>query len=193
MDNQQSIETRFARFYGASFENFVTDMSGVQDAYLQAKQYADEPIGWLVLTGPIGCGKTHLLVSIAKTCLEKGFKVLIYSVSELLDYLRSISSTEQNFNEVFDQIKEVDVLVLDDYDSELSTLWARAKLFQLLNHRYNKNLSTVIASSNTDLENIDPRTYSRLNEKSLVTLVKMEGVRDYRLHGADLDEEDEEL
>ncbi len=189
MDNKQSIDTRFARFYGASFENFVTDQEGVQEAYQQAKQYADEPIGWLVLTGPIGCGKTHLIVSIAKKCLETGFTVLIYPVSELLDYLRSVSSTEQNFNDVFDQIKEVDVLVLDDFDQHQSTMWARAKLFQLLNHRYNKNLSTVIASSNTDLKSIDPRTYSRLNEKSLVTIIKMENVRDYRLYDADQDEE----
>jgi DNA replication protein DnaC len=184
MDNKQSLETRFARFSVASFESFETDQSGVQDAYLQAKQYADEPTGWLVLTGPIGCGKTHLLVSIAKKCLERGLQVLVYPVSELLDYLRSVSLSEQNFNEVFDQIKDVDVLVLDDYD-EPGTMWARAKLFQLLNHRYNENLSTVIASSNVDLESIDPRTYSRLNEKSLVTIVKMENVRDYRLYGID--------
>lgn len=179
---KQSLDTEFARFYGASFESFVTEIPGVLSGYYFAKHYAEEPIGWLVLTGPYGCGKTHLLISIVKKCLETGYTAAIYSVPELL---------LEKSAEIFEKIKDVDILALDDYGSEPVTAWAKTRMFQLLNYRFNKNLSTVIASNNIYLEGIDPRVYSRLRDQNLVHVVEMEGVRDFRINGADL--EDEEL
>ncbi len=53
------------------------------------------------------------------------------------------------------------LLILDDLGAHNSTPWAQEKLFQILNHRYNGRLPTVI-TANQRLEELDPRIASRL-------------------------------
>lgn len=181
------------RYRDAHFGNFYRFAPDVRTAFKQAKAFADCPTGWLVLTGPYGCGKTHLAVAIAKQRVEAGDAVLVQTVPDLLDQLRSAFSpkVEESFTDTFEEMRQVDLLVLDDYGAENSTTWAMEKLFQILNYRYNKNLPTVITSNNIHLDGIDPRVYSRMMDKNLVCLVKMEQARDYRIHG-DAQEGEEE-
>jgi DNA replication protein DnaC len=61
-------------------------------------------------------------------------------------------------------------LILDDLGAHASTPWAQEKLFQLLNHRYNAQLPTVI-TTNQRLEELDPRLRSRLQDVGLVNHV----------------------
>ncbi len=174
-----------SRFKKATFETFKKDAPDVGYAFRHAKQFAARPDGWLVLTGPCGCGKTHLAVAIAKERVQAGDTVLIATVPDLLDMLRSAysPSVEQSFEERFTQMKEADVLFLDDYGAEQGTGWAVEKMFQLFNYRYTRELPTVVTSNNIHLEGIDQRVYSRLHDRDLVTLVKMEQAHDYRSRG----------
>jgi DNA replication protein DnaC len=173
------------RFATASFETFHDQVPGVREAKRQAIAYASDPSGWLVLLGPYGCGKTHLAVSVARSRVEAGDTVLIQTVPDLLDHLRAAfePSARQSYDERFEQMKRVDLLVLDDYGAQNETHWATEKLFQLLNHRYNGGLATVITSNNIALQGVDPRICSRLHDRELVTIVRMEEARDYRIYG----------
>lgn len=120
--------------------------------------------------------------------------MLVLPVPDLLDHLRSAFSPEagQSYDARFEQMKRVDLLVLDDYGAQNDTLWATEKLFQLLNHRYNSGAATVITSNNMELDGIDPRVISRLCDRELVTLVRMEQARDYRVYGESEEEEEQE-
>lgn len=190
--NQSGI-LGLSRYQDARFDTFHLQTIGVRRAYKQARDFAECPAGWLALTGPYGCGKTHLAVAIAKQRVAEGDTVVVQTVPDLLDQLRAAFSPkiEESFNEKFEEMRNVDLLVLDDYGSENSTTWAMEKLFQILNYRYNKSLPTVITSNNIHLSGIDPRVYSRLMDKNLVCLVKMEEARDYRIHGDNQDEDEE--
>ena len=172
------------RFAAASFENFCDQVEGVREAKRQAITYASRPSGWLVLLGPYGCGKTHLAVSVARYRVEAGDIVLVQTVPDLLDHLRSAFSphTGQSYDERFEQMRSVDLLVLDDYGTQNDTDWATEKLFQLLNHRYNGEKALVITSNNMNLDGIDPRICSRLYDRELATIVRMEDTRDYRVY-----------
>jgi DNA replication protein DnaC len=173
------------RYARASFENFHDQVPGVREAKRLAITYADHPSGWLVLLGRWGCGKTHLAVAVGRSRVEAGDTVLIQAVPDLLDHLRSAFSPRagQSYDERFEQMKSVDLLVLDDYGAQHDTDWATEKLFQLLNHRYNGSLPTVITSNNMALVGVDPRICSRLSDRELVTIVRMEEARDYRVYG----------
>ncbi len=178
---QSKIE-QLAAFQEETFDSFLFWLPGVRQAYELAKQFAETPVGWLVLAGNNGCGKTHLAVAIAKRCLEDGHTVLFAVVPDLLDQLRSAFApmAEETFDEEFAKMREVEVLILDDLGSEQSTGWAIEKLFQLLNYRYNARLATVFTTNKMNLEGIAPRLRSRLSDRRLVRTVTLVDAQDFR-------------
>ncbi len=130
--------------------------------YKAAQQFAQNPSGWLVLIGPSGCGKTHLAAAIANRCLRQGISVFFVVVADLLDHLRATFSpgSEVTYDELFDRVRNAPLLVLDDLGTYSSTPWAEEKLFQILNHRFNGRLPTVVTT--ISLENLDERLKTRL-------------------------------
>ena len=183
LENLSGIMHHGGRYAQADFEHFNKKAPGVKMAYRTALGYASDPDGWLVLVGPFGCGKTHLAVAIAKELLKQGKTVLVQTVPDLLDNLRTTFDPRAemlSFNDLFDHMKTADLLVLDDYGAENTTPWAVEKLFQILNYRYNMALATVITTNNIGLVGIDPRIKSRLNDQGLVTVVEMLDAQDYR-------------
>jgi DNA replication protein DnaC len=61
------------------------------------------------------------------------------------------------------------LLILDDLGTEAMTPWAREKLYQLFNYRYNAELPTVITSSKK-VDDIDPRIRTRMLDQRLCTI-----------------------
>ena len=116
------------------------------DSLSQAASFAEDPEGWLVLTGPSGSGKTHLAAAVANRCIERQQTAFFIVVADLLDHLRAAysPSSEIAYDDLFDQVRNVPVLVLDDLGAHSSTSWAQEKLFQVINHRYNNSLPTVV-------------------------------------------------
>lgn len=166
------------------FDRFEDSHASASKAFGQAREYADTLSGWLLLSGSVGSGKTHLAASIANEAIaEKRVKTMFMIVPDLLDYLREAFNpkSEVTYDERFETIRSVPLLVLDDLGTENATTWAREKLFQIINHRYNAQLPTVI-TTNQELESIEERIRSRISDVSLVKHVRMEAP-DYRRRG----------
>lgn len=140
-------------------------------AYRLAEEYAANPKGWLVLMGPYGCGKTHLAAAIANANRQLGRDVLFITVPDLLDHLRATyaPNSQTSYDKRFNQIKTASLLILDDLGTEAATSWAREKLYQLINYRYNAQLPTVITTSH-ELEDLDPRLVARMRDQRLSRL-----------------------
>jgi len=143
--------------------------------YQAARAFAENPQGWLVLQGVIGCGKTHLACAIANHCLNSGRPVFYIGAADLLDHLRSAfsPSSDTNYDELFEQVKNVPLLVLDDLATATATAWAREKLEQLLNHRFNARLATVI-TTDTPLDKVDDRLRGRLVSADFCRVLNLE-------------------
>ena len=140
-------------------------------AVREARSFAERPSGWLVLSGPYGCGKTHLAAAIANHQLTVGRATPMFVVvPDLLDHLRATFSPASGttLDRVFEQVKSTPLLVLDDLGTESATPWAREKLFQLLNHRYAARLATVVTTTAT-INEIDPRLQSRMMDTTRCT------------------------
>jgi DNA replication protein DnaC len=180
-------------FSAMTFENFnYTGRIGMADnqiaslgyTFNQAQHFAQNLKGWLLLMGGYGCGKTHIAAAIANFAVNLGVPTLFLTVPDLLDWLRfSFDSTEANFEQRFDEIRNIALLVLDDLGTQNTTPWAQEKLFQIINHRYVAKLPMVI-TTNLDLDEIDGRVRSRLKDPELVTSVRI-SAPDYRSPAVD--------
>lgn len=179
---------RLGDYAGKTFDNFSSKgRMGLGDeqeksltvARSHSEQFAHDLKGWLLFCGGYGCGKTHLAAAIANHAAGLGISTLFLTVPDLLDTLRaSYGSDEDPYAERFEEIRNVGLLVLDNLWTQNATSWAQEKLFQLFDHRYVKKLPTVI-TTDMDLEELDGRIRSRLQDPELVTVLKI-NAPDYR-------------
>jgi DNA replication protein DnaC len=168
-------------FRDKTFETFDAALPGLHEPYDIARNYAEDPMGWLVFRGNYGCGKTHLAAAIANVAEQNGIPVVFGIVPDLLDHLRATfaPTSDTPYDALFDKLREVQLLVLDDFGAENSTAWATEKLFQLINYRYNYRMPTVITTNHKLLAHMDERIRSRLSDLGLVRHVVIEAA-DYR-------------
>ena len=141
-----------------------------------ADQYPDVPCRNMLLTGKSGLGKTFLLRAVAERLIERDVNVLIISAYKLLEIVRkAYFSNEENAGE----ISEIEVLMIDDLGSEpLMQNVTVEQLFNLLNERQNRGLSTVISTNLTMPElqgRYTERVASRLRDKNNWKVITLEG------------------
>jgi|SRR6188508_2358455 DNA replication protein DnaC len=107
----------------------------------------------LLLTGPVGVGKTHLAVSILKGLTERGgFSCLFYEFGSLLKEIQDSynSSTHTSELGVLSPVLNVDVLVLDELGASKPTDWVRDTMAHIINTRYNDRKHTIFTTNYLD-------------------------------------------
>jgi DNA replication protein DnaC len=144
--------------------------TSLREAYEKARGFAENPQDWLLFTGTYGCGKTHLAAAIANYRVAEGYPALFVVVPDLLDHLRATFNPRStiSFDKRFEEVRRTPLLILDDLGTESATPWAREKLYQIFDYRYNARSPTVITTT-SHVEEIDPRLATRMLDVSLCT------------------------
>lgn len=166
-----------------SFDNFdsrrserLSDAAAMQlaRAYAESLNFAQDPAGWLVLAGPSGIGKTHLAAAIGNYRRQRMENPVFITASDLLDHLRATFSPTSvtTYDAVFDQVRGAPLLILNYLDTMNATPWAREKMYQILNYRYQAQLPTVITLLKP-VRDVDPNIRSRLVDANFCTVVQM--------------------
>ena len=141
-----------------------------------AEKYPDVECRDLMLCGKSGLGKTFLLHAMADRLLRRDVDVLILSAYRLLEILRKAYFSNE---ESAEELTGVQVLMIDDLGSEpLMQNVTVEQLFNLINERQNRGLSTVI-STNLDMNEFrnryTERIASRIRDKRYCKVITMEG------------------
>ena len=149
-----------------------------------ANEYPESEYRDLLLTGSTGLGKTFLLRAMAERLIERDVNVLIISAYKMLEILRK--SYFENDNSA-SELLDAEVLMIDDLGSEpLMQNVTVEQLFNLLNERQNKGLSTVI-STNLEMskfrERYTERIASRLRDSRSCKVISLIG-KDIRTGGS---------
>ncbi len=169
----------------AHFDNYKPINANLLEAKQTIQKYAanfntDNPQS-LLLQGNFGIGKSHLAMSVVREVKKKGYTALFIDVTELITAYRDTYNKNSRVKEKeLDQlIKDVDLLVIDDYGTSL-TPYGISKMFSVANLRTGKN--NVITTNNEAEELASTKDmakiFSRLMKNTKV--IKMYGA-DYRL------------
>ena len=103
----------------------------------------------LLLIGTTGTGKTHISTAIAKEVISQGFDVLYDSTQNILDDFETdkFRSGYNRTESLSEKYIECDLLIIDDLGAEFVTQFSVSALYNLINTRQNKGLSTIISTN----------------------------------------------
>ncbi|GIX45634.1 MAG: AAA family ATPase [Candidatus Hydrogenedentota bacterium] len=165
------------RFLNKSLDNFQAVTAEHKHIVTFAKQFLktfrsvapDQPAKGLLLMGREGCGKTHIAVAILREIIRKGYSGLYWNVPELFLELRRTMNEQSDETEadLFDEAREVDLLVLDDLGAEKTSEYVTDRLYVLINGRYEYDKATLVTTNRSLKElqqQVGPRIVSRLCE-----------------------------
>ena len=123
-----------------------------------ATEYRRDHAKGMVITGPIGIGKTWLLVAAGKILASRGFSVRYAEFCQLLGDLKAGFAEGEAESSVLEPLLDVDVLILDEVGMGRNTDWERTIIDNLVSGRYNRN-KTILAATNFLLQD-KPATHA---------------------------------
>lgn len=123
----------------------------------------------LVLHGPVGRGKTHLLVGITrKMVFDHGAIVRFVEFSRLLGQLKEAYSRGEGDTQLLTELAEVPILAIDELGKGRLTDWELAIIDEIISRRYNAMRCTLATT------NYEPKPATGIRE---VNLAMTEGSR----------------
>ena len=181
---RQSFDNFDLDWYKDDEENYKKMRANLKAARAFADEFSDHSRN-LLITGGTGTGKTHITTAIAKVVISKGHSVIYDSFENIL-----ADFEEDRFGGRYPQKEqrspkytECDLLIIDDLGTELTNQFSSSCLYNIVNARQNKGLSTIITTNLTPQklsDRYDGRIYSRIcGNESRVLLF---GGRNHRLN-----------
>ncbi len=107
----------------------------------------------LLLSGPVGVGKTHLAVAILQELIKRyQVRGLFYQFGALLRRIQDSYNPVSQSSElaVLAPVFEADVLVLDELGASKPTDWVQDTMMQIINARYNEKRLTIFTTNYSD-------------------------------------------
>lgn len=167
--------------YMTGINGIASSLTGEDPAYIKAVRECalslQQPYG-LFFYGEPGSGKSYLLMAAANDLARKGLKVSFVRVPFLMAELKETLQDKEHRQTIMRDLRNADVLFLDDFGSENISAWTRdGILFPLLDERMNRKKKTYFASNLRMQEllesyTIDSRTDNRVAATRLMDRVK---------------------
>lgn len=123
-------------------------------AIREAREALDNRNDWLTLWGGNGSGKSYLGAAIVNAAMERGIEARFWMMADLLDHLRDAYNPKSvtPYSNLFHDLIDCPVLVIDECHVFNSTPWALEKFRQLASERYRRSLECLTVW----ITNLDP-------------------------------------
>lgn len=144
--------------------------TNANNAAIQFARKSLEDGSSLFLQGKCGTGKTFLAAIVANESIKLGKNVIFSTAPEILADIKStFDGNNAETAQILKTIKEIPVLVIDDFGAETATKWTAEQFFVIVNYRYNEELQTIF-TSNHSLEKIKER-FNNVSEETGTRIV----------------------
>lgn len=147
-------------YQGKDYDNFVDTLKITKDFVKNFKKDYQN----LIFYGTVGTGKSLMSGCIDKSLIESGHSVIYFSASSLIDALSKYTfdyKSKEEQTDLYSDIYECDLLIIDDLGTEMTNAFSVSKLFTCLNERFLRKKSIVI-STNLSLEELRDRYSDRI-------------------------------
>jgi len=123
-----------------------------------------------ILSGPVGVGKTHLLVGIIKNLIfEHGLAVRFVEFSRLLSFLRAGYSKGLSDSQLLNELSTIPILAIDEIGKGRVSDWELTIIDEVISRRYN-SMKPLIGTTNykwapatgTSVPNLSLQNYNEL-------------------------------
>ena len=150
-----------------------------------------ESTDWFVLLGQSGAGKTHVCSAIANVLLSRGKEVSYISWQDFMSEVKK--QVPKGDEKYFMEIRDVEVLYIDDFLKSKPTTFELDIAYRLLNSRYSRQLATLISSERFLTEKnrnaldglviMDEAIAGRIKESAgnYITEIKNDDANNYRM------------
>lgn len=179
-----------------TFDKFIASEPWQKSIKEAAMEYAENPVGWFLLCGQSGAGKTHLCTAICRKFLLSGRRVRYMLWRDDIVKIKGAVTDSEEYCKLIDEFKRVDVLYIDDLfktgkapdGGSLKVTGADINVaFEIINFRYNNpGLLTIISSELTEDEliDIDEAIGGRIYERAKAFTIGKSRDRNYRIKKA---------
>ncbi|MDR2465317.1 MAG: primosomal protein DnaI [Streptococcaceae bacterium] len=149
------------------------------------------------LYGTFGVGKSYFLGAVANQLAERGVETLMVHLPSLIEELKSSFTKESggSINEKIEEMKQVEILMIDDIGAENITAWSRdAVLNVILEYRMQEEKITFF-TSNLDFPGLENHlTFTKDGEEPMKAKRIMERIKflskEVKMYGENLRNEE---
>ena len=123
----------------------------------------------LLMSGPVGTGKTYAAACIANALIDRGVPVLMTNFPTIL------STSKFEMNELVRQAMEYDLIIVDDLGVERDTDYSSETVYQFIDACYRKKKPMIVTTnlSLKDLRVQEGLRYKRIYDRVLQMCVPM--------------------
>lgn len=108
--------------------------------------WAREPLGFVLLWGGAGVGKTHLACAAVNEIVRRGREARYVRMGALMRDMRRAMTNADNVWLAYEHVLDAPVLAFDDIEARGVTEWVVQQLTELVMHRYDQELPTLWVS-----------------------------------------------
>jgi len=150
------LKKRFVTKTFANFEIYSRKSPKKQtEVYEIAKDFAQNfshhlQLGtWLLFSGSVGTGKSHLSAAVINEVVKQGHTCLYTKMHRLLREVKDTFNKNSHVtqNEVISHLENVDLLIIDEIGVQFGTDTERMIIYDILDARY-ENVKPIILTTN---------------------------------------------
>lgn len=143
------------RFADATFDSYCAPTADQAKALAECRDYAERFPEYyragrsLLLTGNVGCGKTHLATAIVRTVVEDGAQPLLVTAGDIVSIARAsmVPGSGYTDRDVIVHLGGLDLLVIDEVGCQKGSEYELGLLHGIIDRRYQAVLPTVLISN----------------------------------------------